>query len=185
MVVETIHVMDAQETPSEAIKNYAGAAFLIGMAVFAVGLGAGIVSQSIKNLRKNSSSTLSEDLLKELRERARKGSPEGKAFGDTEDVIDSLKRTVESVLSNSEVIDQVKSEEDIFYRVVKTYKGPTEVGTMIPDNFLVKKSNSISMAEFLKAPQVKFRSRTSTVLDGGATLVTVEEILNSEPVKPV
>lgn len=186
MVVDTIHVMDANETPSEAIKNYAGAAFLLGMAVFAVGLGAGMVSQSIKNLRKDSSTTLSDDLMNEIRQRSRKGTASGKAMEATEEVVDGLKRTVEDILSgHPTVIDQVKSETDIFYVVVKTYKGPTEVGTMIPDKYLVKKSNAMPMADFMKKPQVKFKSRTSTVMEGGITLVTVEEILNSEPVKPV
>jgi hypothetical protein len=39
----TYHHHSGPETPSEAAQNYAGAAFLIGMAIMAIGAGAGFL----------------------------------------------------------------------------------------------------------------------------------------------
>ena len=39
----TYHHHQGPETPSEAVNNYAGAAFLVGMAVLAIGAAAGFI----------------------------------------------------------------------------------------------------------------------------------------------
>lgn len=186
MVEETIHVMNANETSSEAFMNYAGAAFLVGMAVFAIGMGAGMITQSIRNLRKDPSpSNFSEDLLAELR----KKRPSGESPRNSQTPIDAivnLKKTVEDILSrNSQVIDQVSSATESLYYVSKNYKEPITVGSMIPENFVVKKPEGMTIDAFMRKDQVKFKSKTVTNIKGGMTLVVVEEIVNSEPVKPV
>lgn len=189
MMAETIHVMDANETTSEAFKNYASAAFLVGMAIVAVGIGAGMISQSIKNLRKDAASSVTEDLLASLRKTA-KAKPTENSWKNkstsADSAVENLRRTVEDLLGGqSPVINQVTSKDDLLYYVKKSYKEQVKVGSMIPENFLVPKPDSMSMDMFLHMENVKFKSKTVSEIKGGMNLVTVEEIVNSEVVKPV
>jgi len=186
MVDETIHVMEANETTSEAFKNYAGAAWLVGMSVMAVAMGVGILSVAVKDLRKAKSGNMSDDLLAELRKRAAHSASSAPSVATASEALDSLKQAMDNILNNGpEVIDQVRAKEDTFYYVAKSYKEPITLGSMIPSTHLVKKSDTMTMEVFLKKDQLKFKSKTTTHVKGGGVLVTVEEILNSEPVKPV
>lgn len=74
--MEEIHIMPAEETNSQAVKNYAGAAFMFGMALLAVGSGIGAVVGAIKGTVKSS---------------RLKDSDEEKTPGFT-DILDEMKR---------------------------------------------------------------------------------------------
>lgn len=186
MAVDTIHVMDAEETASEAIKNYAGAAFLVGLAVVAIGMGAGMISQAIVNLRKKPSSTFSDDLMDAIRKNVAKPSAAASEVKDrvTTSAQDILRKTAEDLL-HGRVIDQSTSEEPVLYYVKKSFKEPVVVGGMIPLNALVVKSDTQDLNEFLALDNLKFKSKLTSTLPGGVVLVTVQEILNSEPAKQV
>lgn len=187
MVVETIHVMDAEETTSEAFKNYAGAAFLIGMAIVSVGVGLGIVTQSIKILRDKKSSILPDDLVSELRKRAPVRKAEDLVDVAKDATVEGLRRTVEDLLggSGASVLDQVKLIHPKTYYVKKSYKEPVRVGSLIPETYLVEKPEAMDSETFMRMDNLKFKSKTVTHIKGGINLVTVDEILNSAPVKPV
>lgn len=187
MVVETIHVMDANETTSEAFKNYAGAAFLVGMAVLCVGIGAGMISESIRKLRKPAStSNFTDDLLDKLRKSAGK-SPAGNSTENVvESTIEDLKRTMSDILgSKGAVVDQVTSKETKYYYVKKSYKEEVKVGSAIPENFLVERPSTMTQEMFMGLENIKIKSKTALHIKGGVNLITVDEIVNSEPVKPV
>lgn len=187
MVVETIHVMDANETTSEAFKNYAGAAFLVGMAVLCVGMGAGMVTQSIRNLRKTTSpSNFTEELLNSLRRSAHKSPTVGPIEDAVEATVEDLKRTMSDILgSRGALFDQVTSKELTSYYVKKSYKDEVKVGSAIPENFLVEKPATMTDEMFLGLDNVKIKSKTVLHIKGGVNLITVDEIVNSETVKPV
>ena len=182
MVEETIHVMDANETTSEAFKNYAGAALLIGMAILAIGVGAGMVSQSIRSLRKAKAPT-AEDLLDRLRRSASE-----KAGHTVDDVrssaVESLRKVTEELMGGR-TFDQVKSEDDVLYYVKKAYKDPVNVGDMLPEQFVVAKPDGMPMEVFMHQDNVKFKSKVTVEVPGGMNLIAVEEIVNSDTVKPV
>lgn len=187
MVVETIHVMDADETPSEAVKNYAHAAYLFGMAVLTLGIGAGIIAQSVKNIRKKSSSSIPEDLLDEIRRRTHH-TKVGDAVDATRDVaVESLRRTVEDILggNSKDHFEQITAKTFTTYYVRKTYKKVINVGDLIPTTAIVERPATMTDEQFMKMDNLKFRTKTTTMVGPDMAYVTVEEILNSEPVKPV
>lgn len=189
MVVENIHVMDANETTSEAFKNYAGAAFLVGMAVLSVGIGAGIIAESVRKLRKsNGSPNLTEELLRKMRWAAGKGKSSEKGPVETavEDSVEELRRAMGDILgSKGLVLDQVTSKFPTLYYLKKSYKEEVVVGTSIPENYLVVKPETMTMEVFMQMDNIKFKSKTTTHIKGGVNLITVDEILNSETIKPV
>lgn len=187
MVVETIHVMDANETRSEAFKNYAGAAFLIGMAVMSVGIGMGVIAQSVKTIRRKSSSNVTDDLISELRKRTSRRKPADLADVAAEAAVDGLRKATLDILNKvpGSVFDQNTSKFPKYYFVKKSYKEPVSVGTMVPEKYLVVKLDTTTMDDFMKQETLKFKSKTSLDVSGGGRFVIVEEILNSEPVKPV
>lgn len=187
MVVETIHVMDAEETTSEAVKNYAEAAWLLGMTVLVVGMGVGIITQSIKNLRKQKSSSLPEDLVAELRKRTSVRKAEDLVDVAKDATVEGLRRAVEDILGShgSAVLDQVKLIHPKTYYVKKSYKEPVKVGSLIPETYLVEKPETMDSETFMRMDNLKFKSKTITHIKDGINLVTVDEILNSAPVKPV
>lgn len=187
MVVENIHVMDANETTSEAFKNYAGAAFLVGMAVLSIGIGAGIIAESVRKLRKsNGAPNLTEELLRKMRGAAGRPSEKGPVETAVEDSVEELRRAMGDILgSKGLVLDQVTSKFPTLYYLKKSYKEDVVVGSVIPENYLVVKPETMTMDVFMQMDNIKFKSKTTTHIKGGVNLVTVDEILNSEPVKPV
>lgn len=184
MVEETIHVMDADETTSEAFKNYATAAFLVGMAVLAVGIGAGMLTQSIRNLRKTKSpESMADDLIDRIRKNASEKA--GPTMDDLKaSTTESLRKVTEELLG-TKTFDQIKLDEETYYYVKKSHKDPVKVGDMLPEAFVVEKPGNMTMDVFLSHDNVKFKTRTIVMVYGGTKLITVEEIVNSDTVKPV
>lgn len=184
MVEETIHVMDANETTSEAFKNYASAAFLVGMAVLAVGMGAGMITQSIRNLRKSKTpESMADDLIDRIRKNA--ANKAGPTLDDIRSsTVETLRRATED-LTGSKTFNQVHSITDKYYYVKKSFKDPVKVGDMIPEQFLVEKTESVSLDAFMHQDNLKFRSKTTVEVIGGMKLIVVEEIVNSDTVTPV
>lgn len=186
MVVETIHVMDASETTSEAFKNYAGAAFLVGMAVLSIGIGAGIIAESVRKLRRPATSTFTEDLVETLRKKTAGKTADDIISATADAAVEGLRKTMDDILTGHHpTMDQITSKDAVMYSVKKSYKGEVKVGDMIPEDAVTAKPEGMSNTAFMKMDNIKVKSRTIVRVHGGLTLVVVEELLNTDHVKPV
>ncbi len=193
--MEIHHVQSSSETTSEAVGNYGSAVLLVGMAIFYVAVGVGFMKSWGEKedgdiYYKRRESFEGRNKAKPL---PKKGpSPVQDAGAKMVDVLAELATRAgdtarEKMFKNTsaDVATRVKTDIPTRYYVKKAYKETVVVGSMIPLDFLVEKSDSTTEEHFRNIDNIKFKSRISHKIHGGVTLVEVEELLNNDVVKPV
>lgn len=185
MIDQTIHVMDSNETASEAVANYAGAAFMMGAAVIALGIGIGIIKGSICSFRKKpveKTDNIFDLAQEELRRRA---APVREAASPVVDKVHDIFSGSKGRTGTSSDITQVESDVEKLYYVKSSYKGAVASGEFIPETSVVEKPGAMTMEQFMTMKNHKFKSKTVLVVDKGPSMVQIQEVLNTEPPKQV
>lgn len=183
MVDQTIHATRSPETSSEAIANYAGSALLIGFAIVAFGIGVGFIRGSfkgVKNVRQ-----CPEDVISRAQEELKRGAQNVQERAD-EIMSKHLDRVAKaSPKASATTLEPRSLDAATLYYVKASFKGKFEVGEYIPETFIVEKPSGMTMSQFNKMQNPKFKSSRLVVVENGPNLFLIEEILNSAPKKQV
>lgn len=177
---DTIHVMPARETTSEAMGNYGAAVLMLGVGACFLGNAVAVVVREFRRREDAHIQDLVEPFIKDLREGVEKAaSTQGKRIGETGRAVGETVRGIHNSISSGSSFEQVVFEKPRKYYVKKSYTLPVADGDMVPVTELVELAEDISPEDLGKVENVKFESLglTQVVKGHGPDLVHVSKLL--------